>query len=94
LPQSLDCDVAVLLNLTPDHLDRYAGFEAYAASKARLFAMQAPGQAAVIGIGDAPSAEIARQVAASGRSEDLTRIAPGACLDQSRWPALQGLHNA
>ncbi|MDH4744455.1 UDP-N-acetylmuramoyl-L-alanine--D-glutamate ligase [Sphingomonas sp. CBMAI 2297] len=94
LTQSLDCDVAVLLNLTPDHLDRYAGFEAYAASKARLFAMQAPGHAAVIGIGDAPSAEIARQIAASGRSEDLVRIAPGACLDQSRWPALQGLHNA
>ena len=40
LTQSLDCDVAVLLNITPDHLDRYDGFEAYAASKARLFAMQ------------------------------------------------------
>ena len=40
LTQSLDCDVAVLLNITPDHLDRYEGFEAYAASKARLFAMQ------------------------------------------------------
>ena len=39
---SLDCDVAVLLNVTPDHLDRYDGFEAYAASKARLFAMQSP----------------------------------------------------
>jgi UDP-N-acetylmuramoylalanine--D-glutamate ligase len=37
---TLDCDVAVLLNITPDHLDRYDGFEAYAASKARLFAMQ------------------------------------------------------
>jgi UDP-N-acetylmuramoylalanine--D-glutamate ligase len=37
---TLDCDVAVLLNITPDHLDRYNGFEAYAASKARLFAMQ------------------------------------------------------
>ena len=36
LTQSLDCDVAVLLNITPDHLDRYDGFEAYAASKARL----------------------------------------------------------
>jgi UDP-N-acetylmuramoylalanine--D-glutamate ligase len=36
---SLDCDVAVLLNVTPDHLDRYDSFEAYAASKARLFAM-------------------------------------------------------
>jgi UDP-N-acetylmuramoylalanine--D-glutamate ligase len=94
LTHSLDCDVAVLLNITPDHLDRYDGFEAYAASKARLFAMQTPGHAAVIGIGDAPSAAIARQVAISGRSEDLTKIAPGVCMDQSRWPALQGPHNA
>ncbi len=29
LTQSLDCDVAVLLNITPDHLDRYESFEAY-----------------------------------------------------------------
>ena len=41
LTQSLDCDVAVLLNITPDHLDRYDdGFEGYSKSKARLFAMQ------------------------------------------------------
>ena len=39
LTQSLDCDVAVLLNITPDHLDRYESFEAYAASKLRLFEM-------------------------------------------------------
>ena len=91
---SLDCDVAVLLNLTPDHLDRYDGFEGYAASKARLFEMQSRGHIAVIGIGDAPSAAIARQVAVAGRSEDLTKIAPGVCMDQSRWPALQGPHNA
>jgi UDP-N-acetylmuramoylalanine--D-glutamate ligase len=94
LTHSLDCDVAVLLNITPDHLDRYDGFESYAASKARLFAMQSKGHAAVIGIGDAPSAAIARQLAVSGRSEDLTKIAPGVCMDQSRWPALQGPHNA
>ncbi len=94
LTRSLDCDVAVLLNITPDHLDRYDGFDAYAASKARLFAMQAPGHAAVIGIGDIPSADIAREIARGGRSEDLTKIAPGLCMDQSRWPALQGPHNA
>ena len=94
LTQTLDCDVAVLLNITPDHLDRYDGFEAYAASKARLFAMQAKGHAAIIGIADAPSAAIARQVARSGRAEDVTKIAPGVCMDQSRWPALQGPHNA
>ena len=94
LTQSLDCDVAVLLNVTPDHLDRYDGFEAYAASKARLFAMQSKGHAAIIGIADEPSAAIARQVTRSGRAEDVTKIAPGVCMDQSRWPALQGPHNA
>ena len=45
---TLDCDVAVLLNVTPDHLNRYASFEAYAASKARLFEMQSSDHAAVI----------------------------------------------
>ncbi|MDF2604292.1 UDP-N-acetylmuramoyl-L-alanine--D-glutamate ligase [Sphingomonas sp.] len=92
LTTSLDCDVAVLLNITPDHLDRYAGFDAYAASKARLFAMQSPDHEAVIGIGDAPSAQIARSL--SVRGEHLTKIAPGVCMDQSRWPSLQGPHNA
>ena len=92
LTQSLDCDVAVLLNVTPDHLDRYDGFDAYAASKARLFAMQSPDHAAIVAIGDAPSAAIARSL--SARGERLTKIAPGVCMDQSRWPALQGPHNA
>ncbi len=94
LTQSLDCDVAVLLNITPDHLDRYDGFDGYAASKARLFAMQSKGNAAIIGIGDEASQGIAKQVSRSGRAEDLTKIAPGMCMDQSRWPALQGPHNA
>ncbi|CAN5633790.1 UDP-N-acetylmuramoyl-L-alanine--D-glutamate ligase [soil metagenome] len=88
----LDCDVAVLLNITPDHLDRYDGFDAYGASKARLFAMQSADRAAIIGIGDAPSAAIARSL--SARGEHLTKIAPGVCMDQSRWPSLQGPHNA
>ena len=51
LTQSLDCDVAVLLNITPDHLDRYGSFDAYAASKARLFAMQSDAHASVISDG-------------------------------------------
>ena len=92
LTHSLDCDVAVLLNITPDHLDRYDGFDAYAASKARLFAMQSDAHEAVIGIGDLPSARIARGL--TDRGEHLTKIAPGVCLDQRRWPGLQGPHNA
>jgi UDP-N-acetylmuramoylalanine--D-glutamate ligase len=45
--------VGVLLNVTDDHLDRYAGFEAYAASKMRLFANQRPGDIAVLNAADA-----------------------------------------
>jgi UDP-N-acetylmuramoylalanine--D-glutamate ligase len=92
LTQTLDCEVAVLLNVTPDHLDRYDGFAGYAASKARLFAMQTSAHEAVIAIGDAASATIARGL--SARGEHLTKIAPGTCMDQSRWPSLQGPHNA
>lgn len=92
LTQSLDCEVAVLLNITPDHLDRYDGFDAYAAAKARLFAMQSPQHDAIVSIFDAPSAAIARSL--SARGEHLTKIAPGFCMDQSRWPSLQGPHNA
>ena len=33
----LACDVAVLLNLEPDHLDRHGTFEAYRAAKLRIF---------------------------------------------------------
>ena len=88
LTHSLDCDVAVLLNVTPDHLDRYEGFEAYAASKARLFAMQSPRHVAIVGIEDDASARIADSCA------DAIRIFAGGCMDQSHWPSLQGPHNA
>ena len=49
LTQSLDCDVAVLLNVTPDHLDRYESFEAYVASKERLLEMQSADHGVVFG---------------------------------------------
>jgi UDP-N-acetylmuramoylalanine--D-glutamate ligase len=49
LTQSLDCDVAIVLNITPDHLDRYAGFRDYAHSKLRIFDMLGRGHAALVG---------------------------------------------
>jgi UDP-N-acetylmuramoylalanine--D-glutamate ligase len=92
LTQSLDCDVAVLLNITPDHLDRYDGMAGYAASKARLFAMQAPGRVAIVGTGDEPSSAIAASLVSRGN--DLVRLRADDGIDQSRWPTLQGPHNA
>ncbi len=35
--ETLACDVAVLLNLEPDHLDRHVTFEAYRDAKLRIF---------------------------------------------------------
>jgi len=87
LTQSLDCDVAVLLNITPDHLDRYESFEAYAASKARLFEMQSTGWS-VIATDDAETTKIAAQRA------QVTRVSSNNYTKwQRQWPALQGPHN-
>ncbi len=58
--------VAVLLNITPDHIDYHGSFEAYAADKARIFAQMGHGDVAVIDVDDAGSAGYAASVAASG----------------------------
>ncbi len=92
LTSRLDCDVAVLLNITPDHLDRYDGFEGYVASKERLIAIQSADHLAVIGTADAPSATVADEIEA--RARRLIRIAPDVGVDQSGWSSLQGPHNA
>ena len=52
LTVSLTFDVAVLLNITPDHLDRHGGMDGYVAAKKRIFARQAKPNAAVIGVDD------------------------------------------
>jgi len=48
--------VAVLLNLTPDHLDRHGDLDAYRAAKLRIFENQGPEDVAVVprGFGDVP----------------------------------------
>jgi UDP-N-acetylmuramoylalanine--D-glutamate ligase len=52
-------DVAVLTNITPDHLDRYAGMREYAAAKARLFARQQTADFAVVNGDDPGSRKVA-----------------------------------
>ncbi len=92
---TLDCDVAALTNITPDHLDRYASFEAYAAAKERLFLMQASGTA-IICDEDAPSLAIADRVAAEGKPLVRVKTADldAAGLAEGRSPSLAGPHNA
>jgi UDP-N-acetylmuramoylalanine--D-glutamate ligase len=45
--------IAVLLNVTPDHLDRYRDFDGYAAAKAKIFARQVASDFAVVNADDA-----------------------------------------
>ena len=52
-------DVAVLLNLTPDHLDRHGSFEAYARAKMRIFENQTEENAAIVNADDPAAAEYA-----------------------------------
>ena len=95
LTKSLDCDVAVLLNITPDHLDRYANFEAYAASKRRLFAMQSAGHVAAWDCNDLYADSVSFDlIVDSSRSGDVLEFDGSEPLDQSQWPTLQGPHNA
>jgi UDP-N-acetylmuramoylalanine--D-glutamate ligase len=75
--------VAVLLNLTPDHLDRYPDMAAYSAAKARIFENQEPDDFAVVNGDDAA----ALACAAGARARRLTFSArrrpegPGAWLE-------------
>ena len=50
-------DISVLLNVTPDHLDRHASFEDYARAKTRIFENQTERDSAVINADDPASAE-------------------------------------
>jgi len=104
LTQSLDCDVAVLLNITPDHLDRYDSFEAYRDSKMRLFEMQSSEHVAIF-TGEDQFGYDAYQdrwhdahdttllVTSTGTSDDRLNSGLEEWTGQRRWPALQGPHN-
>ena len=91
LSHSLACDVALLTNITPDHLDRYDGFAGYAASKARLFSLQHRDQVAIVAVDDDPSKMIAGRINHRLHRVSARDVDPA---DQMRWPALQGPHNA
>jgi UDP-N-acetylmuramoylalanine--D-glutamate ligase len=52
--------IAVLLNLSADHLDRHASFEEYGAAKARVFANQTPADWAVVNADDPSALALAR----------------------------------
>ena len=94
LTYSLDCDVAVLLNITPDHLDRYDGdFQKYAASKSRLLTMQTRGHNSIARFTDARSLGNFAEGSIASILEDVLANRGIAGEEQADWPSLQGPHN-
>ena len=69
LTPGLTPDVAVLSNLSPDHIDRHGTMENYAAIKARLLRQAARGGQVVIGVDDGYSAAILTQLSAAGGAQ-------------------------
>jgi UDP-N-acetylmuramoylalanine--D-glutamate ligase len=96
LTRTLRAEYAVLLNITPDHLDRYKNFDAYCASKAQLFDMN-PSAIAILGTSDKATRSITkfvRQIQAIARDGGLVQLSKSSFPEQAEWPALQGPHNA
>jgi UDP-N-acetylmuramoylalanine--D-glutamate ligase len=59
--------ISLIVNLSPDHLDRYFSMDEYAEAKFRIFANQGPGDTFVGNLDD-------ERIAALGEGEDVTRI--------------------
>jgi UDP-N-acetylmuramoylalanine--D-glutamate ligase len=72
--------VAVILNLTPDHLDRHGSFEAYRDAKARILARQEADDVAVLNFDD----PVVRALADACRARVLP-FRTGGPLDRGAW---------
>ena len=108
LTHTLASDVAIITNMSPDHLDRHGDMAGYAAAKRRLFALQNHGQRAVIGQDDQFSREMAGSTAADVIPISAQRVLAGGIsvvggaltvdgqmlARQADWPNLAGPHNA
>jgi UDP-N-acetylmuramoylalanine--D-glutamate ligase len=90
--QRLRVQVAALLNVTEDHLDRYPTLAAYAEAKANVFRCQRAGDAAVIPAGDALCARLAARSAGVvqlfGGAHGAVRVEDGVLVDQVTGPLL------
>ncbi|HUR35053.1 MAG TPA: UDP-N-acetylmuramoyl-L-alanine--D-glutamate ligase [Vicinamibacterales bacterium] len=82
--------VAVMLNFSPDHLDRHHTVEAYAGAKRRVFENQQPTDVAVVNADDEPAMQLAASTRATRRLFSRRgAIGDGTVIDEgwivARW---------
>jgi UDP-N-acetylmuramoylalanine--D-glutamate ligase len=70
--------IAAVLNLTPNHLDRHGDMQAYRAAKARILAYQDPSGIAILGRDDPGAWSLAPSAPGRVLSFGLSALAPGA----------------
>ncbi|MDE2335313.1 MAG: UDP-N-acetylmuramoyl-L-alanine--D-glutamate ligase [Rhodospirillales bacterium] len=105
---TLRFDAAVMLNLSPDHLDRHGDMAGYARAKRHIFDNQGEDDTAVVGIDDEASRAMAEELRGSRHVVTISGHAPadvwacgtmlrdreGDLLDLTGAPSLPGRHNA
>ncbi len=89
LTSSLKADAAVLLNISPDHLDRHGGMDGYVAAKRRIFLNQTGGDTAVIGVDDEWCQHICTEIVAANR-RTIRPISAGRAIGRGVY-ALSGV---
>ncbi len=89
LTSSLKPDVAVMLNISPDHLDRHGGMEGYVSAKRRILLNQGKGDTAVIGVDDPWGQRICTEITAANR-RTIVPISASKAMGRGVY-ALQGL---
>ena len=79
--------IGVMLNLTEDHLDRYASFADYCAAKERLFAFQTGADVAILNRDDPQVWDMRKRIKARVVSFGFTEVAQGvfATADEIVW---------
>jgi UDP-N-acetylmuramoylalanine--D-glutamate ligase len=77
--------IAVMLNFSPDHLDRHADVAAYAAAKARIFENQDVTDHAVINADDPAVLELARRGRAAAHRFSLTAALDRGTVIDDGW---------
>lgn len=89
LTSSLKADVAVLLNISPDHLDRHGGMDGYVAAKRRVLLNQGKGDTAVVGVDDPWCQRICTEITASNK-RTISPISAGRAMGRGVY-VLQGI---
>ncbi len=85
LARALAPDIAVFMNLSPDHLDRHGGMGGYFAAKRRLFVEGGP-EKSIIGVDEAEGRYLANQIRQESPSGDpVIAISSGRKLQGDGW---------